>query len=137
MKVQLVILNKQEKLNRAAQEGATKLFQKLDKYLPDIAQVDIRLELITSHRKGKTHYAHVSVAIPGEPKTFHAESIAEDFRTACDRIYGKAEKHVRRWHERLIKSRRGADRKNTVGTWLQRTLSAPKRLLGRFRRPAA
>lgn len=134
MKVQLVILSKQEKLNRAAQEGAIKLFQRLDKYLPDLAQVAVRLELITSHRKGKTHYAHVSVAVPGEPRTFHAEALAEDFRTACDRIYGKAERHVRRWHERLIKSRRSADRKDTVGNWLHKTLSAPKRLLSRFRR---
>lgn len=136
MKLQLVALNKQEKLNRAAQEGALKLFQKLDKYLPELAHVDVRLELITSHRKGRTHYAHVSVAIPGEPKTFHAEALAEDFRTACDRIYGKAEKHVRRWHERLVKSRRDGERKSTVGNWLHQTLSAPKRLLGRFRRSA-
>lgn len=134
MKVQLVILNKEERLNRAVQEGAIKQFQKFDKYLPDAAQVDVRLDLIKSHRKGKTHYAHVSVAIPGEPKTFHAESIAEDFRTALDRIFGKTEKHLRRWHDRLIKARRSFDRKEDVGNWLRKTLTAPKRLLSRFSR---
>jgi len=134
MKLNLIVLDTSQKLNRSVQEGALKQFQKLEKYLPDLAQVDIRLELITSHRKGRTHYAHVSVALPGEPRTFHAEYVAEDFRTALDRIYGKAESHLRRWHDKLIKSHRDGERKESVGSWLLATFSAPKRLLGKIRR---
>ncbi len=134
MKLNLVILTKEEKLNRGVQEGAVKQFQKLERYLPEAAQVDVRLELITRHRRGKTHYAHVSVAIPGEPRTFHTEALAPDFRTALDRIYGKTERHLSRWHDRQIKTRHRGDRKSIVGSWLHATLSAPKRLLGSLRR---
>lgn len=137
MKVQLIILSKQERLNRSVQEGAIRQFQKLERYLPEAARVDVRLDLISRHRKGQTHYAHVSVAIPGEPRTFHAEALTQDFRTALDRIASKTERHLRRWHDRLVKSRRSGDRKSVVGTWLRATLSVPKRLLGRFRRTKA
>ncbi|MBI4185674.1 HPF/RaiA family ribosome-associated protein [Candidatus Berkelbacteria bacterium] len=134
MKVELVVLASAERLNRSVQEEAIRQFQKLERYVPEAAQVDLRLELIKSHRKGKTHYAHVAVAIPGEPRTFHAEAIAEDFRTALDRIERKAEAHLRRWHDKRTRARRDGERKGRVTAWLQATLSAPSRLLNRIRR---
>lgn len=134
MRVDLKVLDNKQRLNRTVQDAAIKQFQKLERYLPDAAHIDLRLELITSQRKGKTHYAHVAVAIPREPRTFHAEATETDFRTALDRIYGKAEKHLRRRHDKLDRLKRDSERKGTVNDWLSQTLSAPKRLLGKFRK---
>ena len=133
MKVELVVLDPVQRLNRSVQEEAIKQFRKLERYLPEAAQIDLRLELIKSHRRGKTHYAHVSVAIPGEPRTFHTESIREDFRTALDRIYGKTEAHLSRWHDKRTRAKRDGERKERVNTWLRATLSTPSRLLHQLR----
>ncbi|MBI4023123.1 HPF/RaiA family ribosome-associated protein [Candidatus Berkelbacteria bacterium] len=134
MRVTLQLLDKEHKVSRKIQEAAVTQFQKLERYVPDPSHVDLRLEHIHSARKGKTHYVHVSVAVPKEPRTFHAEALAEDFRTALDRLYHKAETHVRRRHEKLVRQQRSSLRKEHIAARLRATLSAPKRLLGSIRR---
>lgn len=133
MRIQLQLLDKEHKVSRKIQEAALKQFEKLERYVPELTQLDLRLEHIHSARKGKTHYVHVAVSIPKEPRTFHADASAEDFRTALDRLYNKIDKHLRRRHDKLIRQHRDAERKMRVGDQLRATLSAPKRLLARIR----
>ena len=133
MHLELQLLQSDLKLNRTIREHASELFSKLDRYLTDPAsRVDLRLELIRNQRKGQTHYVHVAVAVPREPHTFHAEALAEDFRTALDRLYGKAERYLRRRHKKLTRAKRDSERKEKVSQWIQDSLTAPRRLLGRF-----
>ncbi|MBI2589692.1 HPF/RaiA family ribosome-associated protein [Candidatus Berkelbacteria bacterium] len=134
MQVTFKLLDKEHKLNRSLQDSAVKLFEKLDRYVPEPTQLDLRAEHIHSTRKGKTHYVHVAVAVTKEPRTFHAEALAEDFRTAFDRLYKKTERYLRKRHDKLIKKSRNAERKIRIRDWLSSTLSTPRRLLGRFRR---
>ena len=127
---------KGEKINRSILEAGEKLFAKLNDLLPEPAMVDVVLEKLTNHRRGRTHYIHVTVSIPGEPRTFHAESLTEDFRSGLDRTYAKASQYVHRWHAYTVKlaRRRAARHKDQVNSWLHRTLSAPRRFLGKFRK---
>lgn len=134
MKMTLQLLDKEHKISRKIQEAALKQFEKLERYVPESTQLDLRLEHIHSARKGKTHYVHVAVAIPKEPRTFHAEALAEDFRTALDRLYNKTSQHLGRRHDRLIRRNRDAERKLQVGERLRQTLSAPRRILERIQR---
>lgn len=133
MRVTLTVLEKTQHVNNGVRDAALKQFQKLERYVPEATHVDIRLDLIKGQRKGRTHYAHVSVAVPREPRTFHAEAIEEDFRTALDRLYDRAEKYLRRRHDKLSRMKRDDERKGKLVDWIQRTFSAPKRLLGKFR----
>ncbi|MGI6103449.1 MAG: HPF/RaiA family ribosome-associated protein [Patescibacteria group bacterium] len=137
MKLELRILDKQHRVNRSVQEAALRQFQKLERYLPAASHVDLRLDHVHRARKGRTHYAHVAVAIPYEATTFHVEVAAEDFRTALDRLYDKAERYLRKRHDRLIERSRSAERKERIAARISALLSAPKRLL-RFprRRPS-
>lgn len=126
-----------EKINRSILEAGEKLFQKLTDLLPENVVIDVMLEhLKNQHRKGKTHYVHATLAIPGEPRTFHAESLSEDFRTGLDRTFGRVSHYVHRWHGKFVKQQRRADRqrKAIVGSWLHRTLSAPHRFFAKFRK---
>lgn len=129
MKLELRVLDREHSINRSIRESALRQFQKLERYLPDLAAVDLRLDHIHRARKGKTHYAHIAIAIPHEPTTFHAEVCAEDFRTALDRLYEKAERQVKRRQDRIVGRSRNADRKERIATQLSALLSAPKRLL--------
>lgn len=133
MRLELHVLDTEHKLNRSIREHALQLFRKLERFLPDEAsRVDLRLEHLHSARKGQTHYVHIAVAIPREPRTFHAEVVANDFRTGLDRLYVKAEKHLRRRRERRIQRHRSGERKAKIAEWVHNTLGAPKRLLDRF-----
>ncbi|MBI4032112.1 HPF/RaiA family ribosome-associated protein [Candidatus Berkelbacteria bacterium] len=135
MRLELQVLDTEHKLNRSVRDHATQLFGKLDRFLPDTAsRIDLRLDHIHHGRKGKTHYVHVAVAIPKEPRTFHVEVLAEDFRTALDRLYKKTERYLRKRHEKRIQRHRSAERKAQVNDWVHATLSAPKRLLERIAR---
>ncbi len=134
MQLTLQLLDKEHRISRKIQEAALKQFEKLERYVPEHTQLDLRLEHIHSARKGQTHYVHVAVAIPKEPRTFHADASAEDFRTALDRLYNKTDKYLRRRHDKLIRQHRDAERKVRVSDRLRATLSAPKRLLARIRR---
>jgi ribosome-associated translation inhibitor RaiA len=125
-----------EKINKSILEAGEKMFGKLEDLLPAAAMIDVHLEHFSNQKKGRTHYVHATVAIPGEPRTFHAETLTEDFRTGLDRAFAKASRFVHKWHARSIKEQRRADRqrKGQVNTWLHRTLSAPSRFFGKFRK---
>jgi|GEM_PF-3936705 len=125
-----------EKLNRSVLDSGEKLFRKLGDLLPDAAMITVDLELVTHHKKGRTHYVHATVAIPGEPRTFHAEALSEDFRSGLDKTFARTQQFVRRWHGRSIKLARRRDRqaKGEATTWLHGTLSKPRRFFRRFRK---
>ena len=125
-----------EKINRSILEAGEKLFSKLGDLLPDAAIIDVQLENLVRHKKGRTHYVHASLVIPGEPRTFHAESIAVDFRTGLDRTYARVTKFAHRWHGRSVKLARKRERaaKAKVGNWLHATLSKPSRFFAKFRK---
>ena len=125
-----------EKINRSILEAGDKLFAKLGDLLPDAAMIDVNLENLVRHKKGRTHYVHASLVIPGEPRTFHAESITVDFRTGLDRTFARVSQFAHRWHGRSIKLARKKDRaaKAAVGNWLHRTLSKPSRFFAKFRK---
>ena len=125
-----------EKINRSILEAGDKLFAKLGDLLPDAAMIDVTLENLVRHKKGRTHYVHASLVIPGEPRTFHAESLTADFRTGLDRTFGRVTKFSHRWHGRSIKLARKRDRvvKASVRSWLHATLSKPSRFFSKFRK---
>ena len=129
MKLEFRILDRKHKVNRSVQDAALRQFQKLDRFVPEATHVDLRLDHVHRARKGRTHYAHIAVAIPQEATTFHAEVAAEDFRTALDTLYAKAEQYLQRRHERLIQRSRNAERKERIVAKLSKLLSAPRRLL--------
>lgn len=125
-----------EKLNRSIVEAGLKLFQKLESSLPEVTMVTVDLESLTSHKKGRTHYVHVTLSIPGEPRTFHAEALAEDFRSGLDKCFARTQKFVRHWHGKSIKLTRRRDRQAKAGVnhWLHAKLSKPHRFFGKFRK---
>ncbi len=125
-----------EKINKSILEAGEKLFAKLEDLLPAAAMIDVHLEHFSNQKKGRTHYVHATVAVPGEPRTFHAETLTEDFRTGLDRAYAKTSRFVHQWHARSVKEQRRDDRrrKEKVGGWLHATLSAPRRFFGKFRK---
>lgn len=108
------------KLNRSVLEFARERFETLDRYVPEPATVELRLDHLERHRKGKTHYVHGLVVIPGEHTTFHAEVIEEDFRTGLDRLYEKLERHLRRWHRRRVRSARQPVARNLIARLFRR-----------------
>lgn len=125
-----------EKLNRSVIEAGEKLFGKLADVLPDAAAITVDLENLTHHKKGKNHYVHATLSIPGEPRTFHAEALANDFRSGLDKTFARTQNFVRRWHGRTTKLARKRDRqaKRTTRNWLHATLSHPRRFFGKFRK---
>ena len=125
-----------EKINRSILEAGDKLFRKLKDLLPDAAMIDVSLENLVRHKKGRTHYVHASLVVPGEPRTFHAEALTEDFRTGLDRTYARVSQFARRWHSKSIKLARQRDRaaKSSVRSWLHATLSKPSRFFSKFRK---
>ncbi len=128
---------KGDKINRSILEAGEKLFWKLEDILPETAMVDVMLEhLKNQHRKGKSHYVHVSVAIPGVGRTFHAEVLTDDFRTGLDRVYSRVSRYTHRWHAKSVKLARKRDRaaKSNVRNWLHATLSKPSRFFSKFRK---
>lgn len=128
---------REQKINRSILEAGEKLFAKLEDLLPETAVIDVMLEhLKNQHRKNLSHYVHASLVIPGEGRTFHAESLTDDFRTGLDRTYARISRYVHRWHGKAVKQQRRADRKRKeqVGSWLHATLSRPFRFLGKFRK---
>lgn len=126
--------DRQDKLNRSLLASIEQRFAKLDRFIPESGNVDIQLEHIQSRRHGKTHYVHATATIPGEPTTLYVEALAENFRTACDRVYEKLERQLTRHHDRVVRQRRRNDQKESVRTWLHETLSKPRRLLDRLKR---
>ena len=125
---------KGEKINKSVVESGEKLFRKLSELLPEAAMIDIDLEHLVRHKKGETHYVHATVTIPGEPRTFHAECLAQDFRSGLDKCFARAQKYVRRWHSTDTKLARSRDRKakEKTQTWLHLKLSKPRRFFGKF-----
>ena len=125
-----------EKINRSILEAGEKLFGKLGDFLPDAAMIDVTLENLMHHKKGRTHYTHASLVIPGEPRTFHAESLADDFRTGLDRTYARVSQFAHRWHAKSVKLARKKDRaaKASMRSWLHATLSKPSRFFAKFRK---
>jgi ribosome-associated translation inhibitor RaiA len=129
MRVEVRSRDKTHKLNRSLINSVEQLFQKLDRYVGDPAYIEITLEHLHSRRKGGTHYAHGSATIPGEPTTFHTQALAEDFRTASDKVYSKMERHLRQRHTKLTRTRLGASRRAKIDRWIHDSLHAPQRLL--------
>lgn len=125
-----------EKINRSILEAGEKLFRKLSDVLPDAAIIDVQLESLVRHKKGRNHYVHASLVIPGEPRTFHAESLTDDFRTGLDRTYARVTQFAHRWHAKSVKLARKRDRaaKSSVRSWLHATLSKPSRFFSKFRK---
>ena len=125
-----------EKINRSILEAGEKLFCKLEDLLPDAAIIDVSLENLIRHKKGRTHYVHASLVVPGEPRTFHAESITTDFRTGLDKTFARVSQFAHRWHAKSVKLARKRDRvaKREVRGWLHATLSHPRRFFGKFRK---
>ena len=127
---------KGEKINKSVLEAGEKLFRKLSDMLPEAAMIDIDLENLPRHKKGRTHYVHVTVMIPGESRTFHAEATEVDFRCGLDKVFSRTQKYVRRWHGTSKKLARRLDRKAKVKTrtWLHVKLSKPHKFFGKFRK---
>ena len=127
---------KGDKINRSVLESGEKMFRKLEGMLPEAAMIDVDLEHLPRHKKGHTHYVHVTVTIPGEPRTFHAEALAVDFRSGLDKSFARSQKFVRRWHSTETKLARKRDRQAKVKTrsWLHASLSKPRKFFAKFRK---
>ncbi len=133
MRVEVRSRDRAHKLNRSLVVWAEQLFQKLDRYAADPAYVEVTMEHLHSKKKGGTHYVHGTAVIPGEPTTFHVQVLAEDFRTGCDKVYDKLERHLRKRSSKHLRTRLGAARREKMDRWLKQTLDAPQRLLKRIR----
>jgi ribosomal subunit interface protein len=133
MRVDVRSRDKSHKLNRSLLFSIEQLFQKLGKFAKDPAYIEVTLEHLHSRKKGGTHYVHASAVIPGEPTTFHAESLAEDFRTACDKVFDKMERHLKKRGNKLTRMERSAARRGKIDRWMRDTLHAPGRLLTKLR----
>lgn len=135
MRVEVRSRDTSHKLNRSLVSWIEQLFHKLDRYVSDPAYIEVTLEHLHSKRKGGTHYVHALAAVPGEPTTFHAEVLREDFRTACDKVFSKMEHHLRRRRNKVVRAARGVARREKVSRMFQETLHAPRRLLERIKQP--
>ena len=133
MRIEVRSRDKAHKLNRSLVGSVEQLFQKLDRYVGDPAYIEITLEHLHSRRKGGTHYVHGTATIPGEPTTFHTQALAEDFRTAADKVYAKMERHLRQRHTKLTRTRLGAARRAKTERWLKEAIQGPQRLLSNLR----
>lgn len=133
MRVEVRSRDTTHKLNRSLIASLEQLFRKLDRYVGDPAYIEIRLEHLHSRRKGGTHYVHGSATIPGEPTTFHTQVLAEDFRTAADKVYSKMERHLRQRSNKLTRTRLGAARREKMDRWFRDSIQAPARLLSNLR----
>lgn len=134
MRVEIRSRDRSHKLNRSLLTSLEQLFAKLSRYVRDPAYIEVSLEHLHRRRKGGTHYVHATAVIPGEPTTFHVEVIAEDFRTGCDRVYEKLERHLRKHGERSRGRERQQARQEKLSRLVQDTLHAPRRLLERLSR---
>ncbi|MEK7184226.1 MAG: HPF/RaiA family ribosome-associated protein [Patescibacteria group bacterium] len=134
MRVEVRSRDRSHKLNRSLLSSIEQLFQKLDKYVRDPAYIEISLEHLHRRKKGGTHYVHATAVIPGEPTTFHVEVTAEDFRTGCDRVYEKLERHLRQHGDRARGRERRQARREKLTRMFQESMLAPRRLLEGFRR---
>ncbi len=134
MRVEVRSRDTSHKLNRSLLSSIEQLFGKLERYARDPAYIEVSLEHLHRRKKGGTHYVHATAVIPGEPTTFHVEVTAEDFRTGCDRVYEKLERHLRQHGERVRSRERRHARQEKLSRLMKETLHAPRRLLERLSR---